>query len=760
MLPFEKVLRSSPASSYRFAEMQSKILPILFLILICLSAPLSLFAQSNASEKTIRAVKIESGVIVLDGKLDEPFWEEIEGSGGFLMQEPIQGGEPTERTIIKIAYDDNNLYIAAILYDSDPSGIKAFQRKRDVSLSTDDRFMWILDTFLDGRNAYFFEINPAGLLGDGLLNAGQGISLNKDWDGIWRPWTHIGDFGWSTEIRIPFRTLNFDPNSDTWGINFQRTVRRKNEELLWTGYLRNQGLWRPQNAGKLTGLKDLSQGLGLEVVPYGKVERSKVENTDEGGFDEQTNVIGGFDVNYSITPGLKASFTLNTDFAETEVDTRQVNLTRFPLFFPERRDFFLEGANIYQFAPRSGVTPYFSRRIGLEGGNPIPVSYGGRVLGRIGKTEIIALQVGTKARDSLPREDFSVIRVRQNFLKESSIGFVYTLRHTQGGEELYFPVQDRHTIGSDLALNTSNFLGDKNLQFQAFYVMHNPSSPFDEETDFMDRSTRGIRLNYPNQPWSAALSYREFGTDYDPQVGFYSRNSFRRVEPQAQYEPLIESSDVIRELGFGFRFEHLMDLDWQKLTQNVGFTPFSIRFETGDEMGYEFTRNYELLIGDFDILGDGTIIIPVGNYTNWVHEIEIETANYRRLTAELGFSSAGFWSGTNRTYESALTVRPYPGINITGEYIHSDVDLAEGAFETNLVRFLTNFDFTPFISLSGNIQYDDLSKRLGLNSRFRYTITPGSDIFLVYNHNWLDNLDRFRTVSAAGVAKATFTYRF
>ena len=715
--------------------------------------------QGQDNPRSYEAQRIESDQIILDGKLDEAFWQEIEGTGDFLMQEPVEGGQPTEKSLIRIVYDEQNLYIGGIFYDSDPSGIKAFQRQRDAPLFTDDRFMWILDTFLDGRNAYFFEINPAGLIGDGLLTIGQGISLNKDWDGIWRPWTFIGDFGWSVEIRIPFRTLNFDPGSDTWGINFQRTVRRKNENVLWTGHKRNQGLLRPQNAGRLTGLNNLSQGLGLEVVPYGLVGRRRVAN-DNDGFDSEWDPEGGFDVNYSVTPSLKASITINTDFAQTEVDNRQVNLTRFPLFFPERRDFFLEGANIYQFAPRSGVTPYFSRRIGLRQGQPIPIRYGGRIIGRLGRFEIAALQVHTGAVDSLRAEDFSVLRVKGNFFRESSLGVVYTRRHTDDGENLADPVQDRHTFGTDLALNTSRFFGDKNLQFQAFLVVHNPESPGDDSTSVWDRSSRGLRFNFPNRPWSSSVSYREFGTSFDPAVGFNRRRAFRRVEPRFTYSPLIEKSDFIRELTWEISFEHLMDLDWRRLTQNARFTPFEIRLESGDEFSYQFIRNYERLLEPFDILDDGSIVIPLRSYINWIHNFEIESAEFRRVSAEVEISTGGFWSGTFAEYENSLTLRPIPGINLTTVYVHTDVNLPEGDFETNLVRFIGNFDLSPFVSFSANIQYDDLSERLGLNNRFRYTITPGSDIFFVYNHNWVDEMDRFRTTSNAGILKVTYTHRF
>ena len=534
-----------------------KSLLAIFLLFISIS----LYSQPTETyKKSLEAIKINPGMITLDGKLDESFWSNITGIEDFLMQEPIEGGEPSEKTVIKVAYDEKFLYIGAVLYDSNPEGIKSFKMRKDSPLNTDDRFMLILDTYLDGRNAYFFEINPKGLMGDGLLTIGQGLSLNKNWDGIWRPWTHIGDFGWSTEIRIPFHTLNFDPKTSTWGINFQRTVRRKNEEILWSGHKRNQGLFRPQNAGILTGLKGISQGLGLEIVGYGKTEASKVQNETGNGYNNNAGVDGGVDINYNLTPGLKASMTINTDFAETEVDDRQINLTRFPIRFPEKRDFFLEGANIYQFAPRSGVYPYFSRKIGLQSGNPVPILFGGRIIGKIGKVEVAAQQVKTRETSSLNSEDFSVIRLKQNFWKESSVGVLYTRRHTSKGNEINPPLPDRNTLGVDLTLNTSTFLKNQNLQFQAFAIFHNPNTLNEINNSIWDRSARGIRINFPNDPWSGSLSYREFGNWYDPAVGFSRRNSFRRVEPRIRFSPLLEKSSVIRELQWEISFENLMSL--------------------------------------------------------------------------------------------------------------------------------------------------------------------------------------------------------
>lgn len=709
-------------------------------------------------EKAIQAHKMDKKeLIVLDGLIEEDFWLKIAPTSDLRMQIPVEGELPSEQSEIRIAYDENNLYIAISFFDSDASQIKASQKKRDASLLTDDRFQWILDTFNDGRNAYYFAINPLGAMMDGLLTIGQGSFLRLNWDGIWRAWTKVHANGWSAEIRIPFRSLNFDPTADSWGINFQRTVRRKNEELIWAGHLRSQGLLRPQNAGKLYGLSGISQGLGLELNPYAAGRRTTLNENGEINAEFSGDL--GFDVNYNINPRLKASFTYNTDFAETEVDSRQINLTRFPLLFPEKRDFFLEGANTYSFAPASGVRPYFSRRIGLSSGNTIPITAGVRLLGNVGKNNIALQHVRTGELGEIRPEDFTLARIKRNIGKESRLGFVYTRRSTQNGESLPNPLQDRHTVGADLDLSTSTFAGNKNLQFQAFFVYHNPESPLGESS-FMDRTSRGIRLNFPNNPWTAHASYREFGVAFDPAMGFQSRVGFRRFQPSFAYNPLIKKSKLIRDIKYGLRFEHLMGMDWELLTQDIQFELFDITFESQDRIAFTIAREFERLTNDFDILRDGSIVIPLGNYPTWEVDIEATTATYRKFVVRLDLNSGGFWSGNRTTTAVSLTGRPVPGINMTGSFIHQDVNLAQGDFKTNLFRLNLSFDLSPWVSLNSFIQWDNLSNDLGINNRFRWIVSPGNEFLIVYTHNWQEQLERWTTLNNTATMKAIYTHRF
>jgi hypothetical protein len=705
--------------------------------------------------RQISAYRLQPGEeINLDGWVDEDFWANIRAATDFRQQEPLPGVPATEQTEVRIAYDDQYLYIGAIFHDSEPDKIKAFQKKRDAILDTDDRFVFILDTYNDQRSAFYFEINPLGLMGDGILRIGQGTSINRSWDGIWRAWVVQSDKGWSAEIRIPFMTLNFDPNNDTWGVNFLRTIRRKNEETLWSGYQRHQGIARPQDAGKLINLENINQGLGIEAIPYALLSESRQRTNPEKPKSREVTYNMGGEINYNINPNLKAGVTFNTDFAETDVDDRQINLTRFPLFFPERRAFFLEGSNIFLFAPSSGPNPYFSRRIGLQGGRPIPIRYGGRLIGRINNTDVGFLQVRTGEEGERPGEQFTVARVLQNISNESTIGAIYTRRDTDGED-----LPTRHTLGTDLSLSTSTFLRNKNLQFEAFFVGHTQTH-FGDTTGIRDRSVRGGRINFPNEPWNAHVSYREFGVNYDPAVGFAPRVGFRRLQPSVSYAPLWETSNLIRELRWEYYFEYLMFMDWRPATVNHRFQLLGIRFESGDQIGFSVNHNYENLDFNFDILRDERFVIPVGDYYNLGYSINARTAPFRKFGGAFTFAEAGFWTGDQTNISADVFLRPVVGLNMTATWLHTQVRLREGNFDTHLFRLITGYDFSPWVSVNFNVQYDNVTKFLGTNNRFTWVIRPGNTFFVVYNHNWQRFDERMLSMENWTNIKFAYTFRF
>lgn len=716
-------------------------------------------------------VRIPQGErIQIDGYLDEAAWERALALTDFTQQEPVEGGVPSEPTEVRLLLDRDALYIGAIFHDSNPAGIIGHQRRRNAGLGSDDRFMWVLDTFLDGRTGYFFETNPAGLMGDGIILPGSGMSVNKSWDGIWEVRTRIHDWGWTAEIRIPFSTLNFDPELDTWGINFQRTIRRRNEEIVWRGWRRNQPLTRPIHAGRVGGIQEVSQGLGLELRPY---LTTSGDQAPPLGTDWDGRAKTGFDLTWSATPGLRAAFSVNTDFAEVEVDDRRVNLTRFPLRFPERRDFFLEGSGVFSFAPSSGPSPFFSRRIGLVAGEEVPLRAGGRLVGQVGRQEVGFYQIRTGATtlagdQPLPAEDFTVARLKRALFAQSHLGAVYTRRADVGGDAAR---PDRHTVGVDADFFTSAFLGRYNAQVEAFYVAHTDPAEGGWER-IRERQTRGVRVNFPNGLVRFHASLRDFGVAYDPAVGFSSRRGYRRTQPTLTLAPRPASLASVREIQTQLFFEYLTDLDNRLLVRTLRLTPLQVDFETGDRLSLGLERKFERLDAPFVVYraAEGPVVIEAGDYPMGGWEVEARSAGRRAVFANASYGVEDFWSGRRRSLSGAVSARPVPGVEFGLSGGRNEVRLPQGNFDTNLLRLSGAWDASPLLSFSGNVQFDDVSDVLGLFARARWIVRPGSDLFLVWTHNWRqeeeggDLLDprsrRFETLSRGGALKLNYAIRF
>ena len=731
----------------------------LIIVIILNAIPFS--QEIIANEKRVVITKqISTGKIELDGFLDEPEWKMVSPAKDFIQRDPIEGAPSTEKTEVYVIYDEDNLYIGAMLFDSNPDGILAYQKRRDQSLRTDDRFMWILDTFLDGRTGYFFEVNPAGLMGDGLIVSSESYwGTNKDWNGIWDARVVIVPEGWSVEVVIPFRTLNFNPDLDTWGINFQRTVRRKNEDAKWNGFQRNKKLTTPVHAGHLTGLKNLKQGRGIELKPYISMNRRQM-NVDENTETKNLSDLG-FDISMNITSGLKGSLTYNTDFAEAEVDQRRVNLTRFPLRYAEKRGFFLEGAGVYSFLPRNGVTPFFSRRIGLSEGKQIPINYGGRLSGQVGDYELGFIQANTSPQGDIQGENFTVARVKRALWKQSYFGLVYTDR-SPSEMKVDSTALDQTLYGADIDLKTSEFMNDKNLQFQAFLVYH--TAPKNEpDLNFSDLSTRGLRLTYPNDIIRTHVSYREFGEMYNPAVGFSRRNGFKRIQPSFSYHPRPEKYEFIRQIEYGVQYEYMTDLNNNMLKKETTITPFNIRFESQDEIGIKIVNLIEYLDKPFTIYED--ITIPVKEYSSDELQFKFETSEKRIISTELEYQTGDFWTGEKKTLKTQISIKPFSGFNIQTEYEKNQVTLDGNNFRTELYNIEFGVYPTPRTAIFSNLQYDNVSNALGLFAKLQHTIRPGSDFYLVYTHNWISKSDQIfdfdlLTVSKISSLKINYTFRF
>jgi hypothetical protein len=714
-------------------------------------------ADDNAGPRSIAALRITGDERPrLDGRLDEPFWQRAQPAADFIQVDPTNGAPATEPTEVRIVFDRDTIYMGVTCFDSDPDGWLGYERRRDGFLPADDRFMWTIDTYLDARSGYFFEMNPSGLMADSWFGVNGD---NRAWDGIWNARVHRSAIGWTIEIAIPFRTLNFDPDSDAWGFNFQRTVRRKNEDSIWMGWARNQGLRRMTNAGRVTGIRDVSQGRGLDVKPY-----ALLTSVAQPGHGVATDSDGdaGLDVFYNPTPSMRANLTINTDFAQTEVDQRQVNLTRFNLFFPERREFFLDGATFFDFGSSAGsndllVNPFFSRRIGLSAdATPQPIDVGTKVTGQLGGQDVGLLHVrsGTGDDHEFVGEDFTVARVKRRVFQQSYIGALYTrraARDTGAGAS--------HTAGVDFRLATSRFLGNQNLNATG-WLLHT-SGPAVDGAGAGRSNAFGVFVEYPNDRWSARVGAREVQANFDPEVGFVTRRDYRRYQPGLTFAPRPQGHRYVRRLEFSANADVLTSTTNHLLERSLSVTLLGVELHSQDSFGIELNPTHERLDAPFTIAPG--IVLPLGaQYTYTRVALRGQTANRRVLAINGRYETGGFYSGDRRQVVAQLNVRARPGylVYLNGEW--NQVNLREGRFASNLYRVIGETQFTPFVALVNTLQFDTVSRVAGLQSRFRWIVTPGNDIYLVYNHNWLEDpiLDRFAIQDRRFASKLLYTHRF
>ncbi len=709
-------------------------------------------APTDAPPLVTASPLVGEEAIRLDGVLDEEAWRRATPASNFLQEDPDNGQPATERTEVRIVFTPEALFLGVLCLDSEPDKLLGNQMQRDQAFSADDRFMWVIDTYLDGRTGYFFEINPSGAMGDGLVggvSGGGGGNVNKQWDGVWTARVRRTDRGWSAEIELPFRTFNFAGGGADWGINFQRTVRRKNEESLWTGHLRNQGLFRMSNAGLLTGLGDIDQGVGLDLRPYALASLADTAVTAARG-----RATAGLDVFYNVTAALRANLTVNTDFAETEVDDRVVNLTRFSVFFPEKRAFFLEGSSAFDFSrePGNAIVPFFSRRIGLgPDGEPQTIDIGGKLTGQAGGQDIGLLHVRTGREPGAAPEDFTVVRVKRRMLTQSYFGGMYTRRADADGV-----VSDRHTAGADFSLATSEFRGTDNLELSGFLVWNTePAATRGENLAY------GWRFSYPNDLWSARVSFREIQRNHDPAVGFKQRTGYRRWNPVVDFSPRPRAHPYFRQFRFGANVDIQTDTEGRELYRQSDLTVFDVDLHSGDSVQVQVLPEYERLDEDFEIV-DG-VTLPVGEeYSFTRYRVSFNSADRRVIAISPEVRWGGFYSGRRREASVEITVRPRNGVRLTTELEWNDVRLAEGNFDTRLIRVGGSTQFSPWMAVVNTVQYDSVSGQLGWQGRFRWTLEPGNDLYFVYTHNWGEDplTARFATRDRKATAKFVYTRAF
>ena len=698
------------------------------------------------SQPSVTVIRTDEAPVI-DGVLSEDVWGRAVPVTEFVQREPDNGAPATQETEIYLLYDDNYLYVGIRCYD-DPGKVVGREMARDANLGNDDRVQIILDTYLDGRNAYWFQIGPRGSIGDAVISA-NGQGFNRDWQGLWDGRASIQPHGWEAEIAFPFKTLNFDPGQSTWGVKFIRYIRRNLEAVYWPTANINNHRFQVSDAGLMRGLEGISQGVGLDINPWvlGGHNRPRGEGSPFMGD-------GGVDIFYQVTPGLRGVFTLNTDFAETEADTRQINLTRFSLHFPEKRDFFLDGANYFNFGiggerdnPYSQrIIPFFSRRIGLDReGEQLPIYAGGRFTGQAGEWNIGLVNIFQEKQ--FDNNNFTAMRISRNLGSQSSAGMIATLGNATaaGSNALY---------GLDTRLATSTLAGDRNLAFTAYGMQSVTEQAGNGRS--VDNAF-GAELNYPNDLFFGRAGFMQIGDEFTAGIGFVPRRGIREYYFSAGAGPRPGKYGIL-QVTSKVDFDHISGLDGLLQTREVKLTPLEVRFTTGEELEAEVTFAHESLIDDFNLLGE--ILIPAGKYDFTTRTMELGSAKQRNLWATFGYEWGGFYQGSKRSFEVTAGWQAFVNLFLSAEFEKSYLSFPGRDMEVGIYRGIMNVLFSPQINLFTFVQYDDVSETAGWQTRFRWIIRPGREVLVAWNSSITDPMERFTVSDSSLRFKVKYNIRF
>jgi hypothetical protein len=689
--------------------------------------------------KSVDIVRFETPPRI-DGRLDEPQWSTAVRITDFEQWSPGNGAPPTEPTAYLLAIDNDNLYIGAEFTDSDPAGIKRAQLVQGQAVFNDDYVQFFIDPYNNKRTGYIFYVNPNGVQRDGL--ALGGMSFNMDWDGIWDAAAEVTDTGWTAEIAIPFKTLSFDPRNEVWGINLLRSIRRKREELAWSQ--RNRRITM-DTTGEIRGMRDLAQGAGLDIVPSVALTQRDRIAIGQTSFVPKPSL----DAFWRVTPALTASLTLNTDFSATEVDDRQVNLTRFSLFFPEKRDFFLEGAELFEFGGLSqNGRPFFSRTIGLSAtGQPIDLDAGLKLTGSLGRYSVGALAVRQEANGTVPARDLLVGRAFMSLFEQSTLGMIVT-----SGD----PTADRDAslVGVDLNLRDRQWLDGSVVEGRIWAQQSRTEGASD------DSGAWGALLAYPNDRFDASLAYTRIERNFRPALGFVNRRGIRQLDASAEHRHRFTNGGTLFRSWLSGASLSSIDNDAGELeSRALILTPFTLDTQPGDQISLDLARYTEVLPRPF--LLPGGVAVDPGRYDFDRLRLYGSTAGFRKLAATFEFGFGDFYDGRRRDYRLGLQWRPNRHLFMSALYQINDIELPGRAFATRVYSLTGNVAFNVRWAWLNVVQYDNISGRLGLNSRLRWLPRPGQQAYLVVNYDWREDVvGNFQPFLAETTAKFGYTFRF
>ncbi len=684
---------------------------------------------------------------VIDGRLDEAVWSEGPALMGFVQREPSEGRPVSQRTEVRVAYDAEALYVAGWMFDGNPGGVVFGQTLRDASLNDADAFVLVLDTYLDRQNGFVFGTTPAGIEFDGQVSGegrgggpgggrqqqGSAGGFNLNWDGSWEVATTTDGEGWYAEMRIPFATLRYGAGGpQSWGLNFERRIRRNNEQSVWAPVPRQFDLYRVSMAGTLE--LDAPTRRVATVSPYVLADAFK-DYTVASPEAEYGRRIGG-DAKIGLSQSLTLDLTVNTDFAQAEVDDQQVNLTRFSLFFPEKRAFFLENAATFSVGAGRSAELFFSRRIGLASGREVPIQAGARLTGKMGDFQVGVLNIQTDDlrlldettgvhEEVAPSNNFGVVRAYREFGNRTQIGGIFVSRVNTGDTDDYnltFGVDGRLGIGQDLTFE--GWLGlTRTPEPAATDGTH--TGPNDGEYGFEGSAA------YVTRDWQVSAGYRQIGSQFNPEVGFLNRRAYRHLNGRILRHVRTERVPWFRE----FR----PHLSWNQYWTLGGF---SEEYVVHVDNHFQFENGAFFQLPGFNFTGEGLerpfeiregIVIPPGTYANHDWEFRAYTNRGAPLSVSGGWSWGGFYSGTRFGPNATLAYRFQDRFTASLRLDYFDVDLAEGSFTTSVFRFNGSYAFTPRLYLQANVQYNDDTEDLGTNIRLGWLDTAGTGLFIVYN---------------------------
>ena len=679
----------------------------------------------------------------IDGKLDDDCWLEAALAKDFRQRRPEEGALATEKTEVRICRDDRALYVGVRCFDSQPDKIRAGVMQRDASVKGDDYFFILLDPFQRSREGYYFRTNANGAMGEALINSDMG-KPNMDWDTIWEVRSHRDELGWTAEFAIPFRSIPFDSTSDEWRIDFGRWFSRNQERSRWVGFTRNRQWFSLEEAGRIDGLLGVESGKGVDFKPY-----LSSKWTSEGAIDDY-EFDAGFDLFYRMTPSLTSTFTYNTDFAETEVDQQKVNLSRFPLFYPEKRDFFLEGAEHFSFGGiDKSPLAFHSRTIGLSSeGTKIDVVGGAKITGRHGPLGIGMLGMRLDGNGSLEADDVFVGRFTYDLMEESKIGTIFTYGDPQDN-------LDNHLVGVDLNLRASDWWRGQSVSWHSFYMTTNDGAKGSDDVV-------GSWFSFPNYPFRMGGHWVRTGDNFEPALGFVRRRGGQSSSINFSYAFDQPDSDWLDDISVGAEYTRYDLLNGSLDSEEVELKLIELRTLAGDSFGVQFEFECEILTETFEIV-DG-VNLAAGDYRGTEFELEYRSSTNRPVFGELKLGYGDYYAGKAFKARSQLSWRPskHAQFNLGGGL--TSAELRVGDFDAWSSSLGVRITPTTRLSFNSFVQFDNQSESIGLNHRFRYIIKSGSDLLFVFNKGYHKGYDRefddFRSFKTESIAKLGWTFQF